>query len=332
MPEQPGDAPRKKERNELTPITIERAEGEFWRAVSATAASEKHPRDNQDIALIDAQLRLFVLCDGMGGYGGGRQAARCVAESIQDTMGMMENDLDDDEIKELLPSSLQNAMRFAQHDLGELRKAERQKEHSDATDMETTATALQLWKRSDGGTIGAVGHVGDCRAYLISPAGEVRQITDDQDALSMPDYQMILFGPQATAEQKTTRAAAIRRELEEARSEESLSKDAQTAFNWRNRTAGVGSPDLYARAYLFAAPPGSRLVLMSDGVYENFWPENLNGGLSKASVLTPEAQARELVALAQQHSREGSVMGHKPDDMSVIVIDVTEAPQHEEAP
>jgi PPM family protein phosphatase len=129
---------------------------------------------NEDCYLVDEDLGLFVVADGMGGSAGGEIASRMACDAIhrhindnfdlikQFAAGRSKVQLRD--ISELLVAGVQHACAAIHH---------RAQEDKDLTGMGTTAVALLA-----AGEHLFVAHVGDSRLYLLR-GGQLHQLTRD---------------------------------------------------------------------------------------------------------------------------------------------------------
>lgn len=139
--------------------------------IKPTAIAKTDPglkrKDNQDYALIDAGLALYVVCDGMGGHAHGQVASELAATVVRDA----------------LAQSLQKSSGTQSHAPVEMLRRcveqanERVHQESEAmpgaSGMGTTLSAL--WIR---GQRAFIAHVGDSRIYLIREA-KPHQLTAD---------------------------------------------------------------------------------------------------------------------------------------------------------
>jgi serine/threonine protein phosphatase PrpC len=134
---------------------------------------------NEDALLVDADLGLFVVADGMGGHAGGATASRLAVETIR---------------SELLQSRAQEPALFGSGAEGEdnplpdvLREAverscavifEAAQKDPELAGMGTTVSAVLVDVRT-----AFVAHVGDSRAYLLR-AGHIYQVTQDHSLVA----------------------------------------------------------------------------------------------------------------------------------------------------
>jgi PPM family protein phosphatase len=149
---------------------------EFW-ATTDVGRARDH---NEDNFLVDSELNLFVVCDGMGGHAGGEVASalsvQTIHEVVSDNRKLLEAvsaspadrkarqavlDMFDEAIVEASRRVYAASQRDAQRD-----------------GMGTTCTAVVV-----AGQHAFVGHVGDSRLYRIR-TGAVEQLTDDHSLLN----------------------------------------------------------------------------------------------------------------------------------------------------
>lgn len=134
---------------------------------------------NEDSFLIDDQLQLFVVADGMGGHAGGGTASRIAVETIdrelrkiaeQDsTPFKVATNLQDSPLPEYLRTAVERAC-------GEIFKAAQDDPRLNG--MGTTVISLLVR-----GNHALFAHVGDSRAYLIR--GElIQQISEDHSLVN----------------------------------------------------------------------------------------------------------------------------------------------------
>ena len=188
---------------------------------------------NEDSFLVDDQLQLFLVADGMGGHLGGKRASSLTVETVQRFVAERITKLtgagsaDAGQQQSALPTMLAEAIRFACREV-----YEEAKKDAALQGMGTTLTALLL--QSD---YAFIGHVGDSRCYL-KRADEMLQVTDDHSLVN----------------------EQIRAGL--------LSPDQALASGFKNIiTRSVGyEPDVAVDTFSFPVQEGDRLFLCSDGL------------------------------------------------------------------
>lgn len=129
---------------------------------------------NEDSLVINPNMSLFIVADGMGGHLGGEFASRLAVKTIEETVQRM---------LESSKKNIANQLPLQNLESGEILKhaihAASQKIYEEADrnvnlkGMGTTAVALWIQ-----GTKGFIAHVGDSRAYLIRE-GKIQQLTQD---------------------------------------------------------------------------------------------------------------------------------------------------------
>jgi PPM family protein phosphatase len=134
----------------------------------------KKREKNEDSLLVNADLGLFMVADGMGGHLGGEFASKIAVKTVEETIQQI---LQDPE------ATLTTDSVFDRSDPGELLKYairvasqriyEEACRNTNLRGMGTTAVVLFI---RDGK--GFIAHVGDSRAYLVKN-GEIRQLTAD---------------------------------------------------------------------------------------------------------------------------------------------------------
>jgi len=128
-------------------------------------------QNNEDNYLINDDLRLFVVADGMGGHAGGEYASQIAVTTVEEVLSNIQDERGgepgaDEEV--VLQEKLRYAIRLAGK-----RIYERAQENSDFHGMGTTALVLVLREQS-----GYIAHVGDSRCYHFRN-GDVAQVTED---------------------------------------------------------------------------------------------------------------------------------------------------------
>lgn len=127
---------------------------------------------NEDNFLINEELNLFVVADGMGGHNGGEYASAICVNTVEEIVESMEVGdevpIDEDDPVELVREKLRYALRLSGRRIYE-KAAESPEFHG----MGTTAVAMLV---ENGNAF--IAHVGDSRLYLVR-GDRVEQVTED---------------------------------------------------------------------------------------------------------------------------------------------------------
>lgn len=136
--------------------------------------------NNEDNYLINEELNLFVVCDGMGGHVGGEFASAIAVNTVEEVLTTMELrpddlgvDKDDDGPIEVTREKVRYAIRLAGKRI--FQKAQEEPEYKG---MGTTCQALLV----EGGNA-FVAHVGDSRTYVVRD-GRIEQLTEDHSLVN----------------------------------------------------------------------------------------------------------------------------------------------------
>lgn len=123
---------------------------------------------NEDSYLINDELNLFIVADGMGGHAGGEYASRIAIQTIEQKF--------QDNLKAPVAES-EVILKAAIQDAG-LKIVAKAEEDRALKGMGTTVIALHL-----DGKHGLLGHVGDSRGYLFRD-GVLEQLTEDHSLVN----------------------------------------------------------------------------------------------------------------------------------------------------
>lgn len=121
--------------------------------------------NNEDAWLADAELGLFVVCDGLGGHVAGEVASNLATATLEEQLSDSQGQPDE----ELRTAILEANSRIKQD----------QDDHPERRGMGTTVTAL--WIPTENGAAW-IGHVGDSRIYCLRE-GQLTQLTDDHSPI-----------------------------------------------------------------------------------------------------------------------------------------------------
>lgn len=179
----------------------------FW-ATTDTGLARDH---NEDNFLVDRELGLFVVCDGMGGHAAGEVASAMCIQVISESISANQEILDDyernpghtstqDAVLDLLDRAITQACR---------RIFESAESNPERHGMGTTCCALLLL-----GGRGFIGHVGDSRIYHLRD-GVAEQLTLDHSFLNeMIRQGRAKEGDSIPNQNAVTRAVGVRAAVE----------------------------------------------------------------------------------------------------------------------
>lgn len=125
---------------------------------------------NQDAILVDHDLHLYIVADGMGGHRGGEVASAMAVEIVQDIVRRRAS-----EVKIIPRRVLSEAYREASMRIFQKSSVERPEL------MGMGTTMVLLWAHKDRVFLA---NVGDSRAYLFRPPGQLWQLTEDHSLIN----------------------------------------------------------------------------------------------------------------------------------------------------
>jgi PPM family protein phosphatase len=147
----------------------------FWPATDVGRVRDH----NEDSFLVDKKLRLFIVCDGMGGHAAGEVASSLAGRTMRDALADERDRLLEfeqghggttrEDVLRMMEASVQQAC-LAVHTEGQKDETKR--------GMGTTLVALLVL-----GSRGFIAHVGDSRIYLYRQ-GSVHQLTEDHSLIN----------------------------------------------------------------------------------------------------------------------------------------------------
>jgi serine/threonine protein phosphatase PrpC len=218
----------------------------------------------------DVQMGLFIVADGMGGHDGGEVASRmAISAAVRHVLVELLAPALDEAVSAAIRPMIVAAIQDANRAIWEHAR-------SVGSDMGTTCTlALQL-----GHTL-HLGHVGDSRAYLVSPR-EIRRLTEDHSAVS----RLIELGQLDPVD---AREHPMRSQL--------------------YRTVGQ-QPEVAVDIVTEPQGEATHLLLASDGLWSLVDDETLRAVVLGAT--TPQAACEELIVRANAAGGE--------DNISAVVV------------
>ncbi len=134
--------------------------------------------NNEDNYLINDELNLFVVCDGMGGHAGGEFASAIAVNTVEEVLSSLETTPEIEAAREeggveVMRERLRYAIRLAGKRIYEKAAAE-----PEYHGMGTTCLVLLI-----DGANAFVAHVGDSRGYVIRD-GRIEQLTEDHSLVN----------------------------------------------------------------------------------------------------------------------------------------------------
>src|SRR4051794_12490646 len=213
---------------------------------------------NEDNFLIDKKLRLFMVCDGMGGHAAGEVASSIAVHEVRDTLHNNRELIDRYRVDhpavqayEIL-QVLENAVQAACSAVHQRAQAE-----PDKRGMGTTTSVLLIAGAPDH-LRGFIAHVGDSRIYLARQA-QSHQLTEDHSLMN-----------------ELVRRGKLKRDQVE-------SSPYKQFKNAVTRAVGVYA-SVEVDTFDFDILPGDRFLLCSDGLYAYLDEDTLPGLLGDGDV------------------------------------------------
>lgn len=136
-------------------------------------------KNNEDSFLLDDDIGLYAVADGIGGHSGGEVASGMAVDTLREivTAHLQRNASELSSLSEggndNVVAVIENAFRIANS-----RLIETGRKNPDLSGMGTTLTAVYLE-----GSDAHIAHIGDSRAYLLRN-GELEQVTDDHGVVA----------------------------------------------------------------------------------------------------------------------------------------------------
>lgn len=181
----------------------------FWAATDVGRVREH----NEDNFLVDKRLRLFIVCDGMGGHAAGEVASAMSVRVVREVVSKQRELIDqvnesphNEELCKVVLGQLEFAIKEANR-----RVFEASRDDESKRGMGTTCCLLLLTSRK-----AFVAHVGDSRVYLLRQ-GQVLQLTEDHSLYNeMVRLGKIRRGDKVKLPNKNavTRAVGVREQVE----------------------------------------------------------------------------------------------------------------------
>lgn len=225
--------------------------------------------NNEDNYLINDELNLFVVCDGMGGHAGGEFASAIAVNTVEEVLSapdrLPEIEATEDGAVEVMRERLRYAIRLAGKRIFEKATAE-----PEYRGMGTTCLVLLV-----DGANAFVAHVGDSRGYVVRD-GRIEQLTEDHSLVN-ERIRAGLLTPEQARHHKLK--------------------------NIITRSLGY-TEDVEIDIQVRAVRRGDKFLLCSDGLSNLVEPAELGEAVRS---MTPQDAARHLVALACSRGGDDNV-------------------------
>lgn len=223
---------------------------------------------NEDNYLINEELNLFVVADGMGGHAGGEYASAIAVNTVEEivtSLEIEEAERGTTDPLEVTRHKLSHAIRLAGR-----RIYEKAKEQPEFHGMGTTAVVLLV-----DGHNAYIAHVGDSRLYLFRD-GRIEQVTEDHSLIA----EKIRHGLLTPEEAKNHRMR-----------------------NVITRSLGY-QEDVEVDIQVRGVRRGDQFVLCSDGLSGNVSPDEIAQALGAYG---PQEAARHLIGLSCERGGEDNI-------------------------
>lgn len=355
--ERPTNRPPKSEKRE-------RNEGQLTSEGWSVKRRMEEAKVNEDSLLNilspDGRAGLFAVADGIGGDAGGAEASKTALEIVKKYFPEMEEVRrrreagDETATVESEALLLQRAIREANARIVLKREEMPQFEH-----MGTTCVSARVTRDARGNSVGIIAHAGDSRAYALYPDGRLETLTLD-DHLSFLIIKK-KYGEEAAMRVQDILDAALGKEqmqmlMEDVKAGRGVSNmlpfktedirflidhmdPGMFEYYYKKRGEVFGSvgniPSVHVKiVYL---PPGSRLILGSDGL-DGLTKQELmliadrkydrlpyQGVREAVSALEGDHLAQALVVAAKYRQGEWRVhpRSRGPDDTTAVSVDIS---------
>ena len=226
--------------------------------------------NNEDNYLINDELSLYIVCDGMGGHAGGEFASQIAVNTVEEVLSNLESSAEVDAAREdgpveVMRERIRYAIRLAGKRIFEKALAE-----PEYKGMGTTCLLLLV----DSGNV-FIAHVGDSRGYIVRD-DRIEQLTEDHSLVNEKIRAGVLTPEQA----KTHKLKNI-----------------------ITRSLGY-TEDVEIDIQVRAVRRGDRFLLCSDGL-SNLVDIAEMGEAVRG--LSPQEAARRLIHLACEHGGDDNI-------------------------
>lgn len=180
---------------------------QFWAATDPGQLRDH----NEDNYLVDKRLKLFIVCDGMGGHAAGEVASALTVKTTREVVAASPGVIEDLEHDPENPRHRQAVLSLLEHAVKEACALVFSAAEGDAerSGMGTTCSMMLMC-----GGHGFIAHVGDSRIYRLR-GGEPRQLTQDHSLLNeMIRQGRAQEGDSIPNQHAVTRAVGVRATVE----------------------------------------------------------------------------------------------------------------------
>lgn len=268
---------------------------------TASAASEKHPKINEDSFLESPEKRVFAVFDGMGGHSRGDIASGLAKESLAQFLETLPAQAE----RKTLAAWLKDVL--AKIDQRITKEGDRDFERYGMG----TAGSVLILGTDERGDFGLGASAADTRIWLFH-GGELKQVTVDnvEGRSTESDVEQ--------SRNLQTKLNSIRNTVDLG----ALSLSERVMFDRRNVVSNyLGSGDHNPRVETFDLQRDDRILLSSDGIHDNLTAKEVSGILLQE---VPAKTASELLLqTAQKRSKTKSIRA-EPDDMTALIIDIAQ--------
>ena len=261
--------------------------------MKAAATTIPAHQPNEDNFLVDQELKLFGVFDGVGGARGGAVAAKIAARVVWETF----KDKTYKNKKQSTEEVFKKALIEAAHQItidGQIYGRFNQ------------GTAATIVKISNSKI--TIANVGDCRCYGLTKDDELKRLTIDHGIL-----EELLKSRQISLD------TALK--IDQAKNKKDLTASELVIFNQRHVITEALAADFERDVHIDFNEVNSKkfkmLILTTDGVHDNLTDDEIEVVLKKSK--TPKIIAKNLVALAFGVSQQ-NLLRSKPDDITVVVV------------
>lgn len=278
-------------------ITVE------WAA--ETIPSERHPERNEDTILTNEEYKTFGIFDGVGGAPAGDLASKVARDYISTHLKEIHDGKDVDIAKKTLSAIIVKADEAVY---------EASKNNVDYQNMFTTTSLVKIYTDKKGKNYALIANVGDSRAYKIGKDKKLQQITVDDGTVS----ESFPFNKEE--------GLRVAERIANVRKKEDLDSNGEINyfFRMRNRiTKALGTKEnSQIDVDIIPVEKGESFLITSDGIHDNLTTDEIQEIVNKFESISEIVKNLKDESLARSREPEEKEIRAKPDDMSVVLIEV----------